>query len=326
MKQLIIQLLIIFIIIIIFYNIVRIIRTNSKEKRISEFSLSKKDFNENSILERFNLIIWNIIHNISNILSRSNLFLKKAIKYEKYILIKEEKYKSSIDYVTIKYLNIILAITLYFLIILLFTLKFNIFILIIFIILGLFLPDFLWKLSYINKCKNISSRLYESIIILDDNISKSNIYNSINKVINESSEEISDEYQRIFNDLSYNLTLYQAFKRFYERTKIPEIKTIYHLLNVEQDNIEKTFHLIRKEFEYIDKQNDYKHNTNIILNVLSSVFVLIPLLLIIFITIINPDYFKLVISSLFGIVILIVIELLYIALIFSIRRVLEERK
>ena len=139
-------------------------------------------------------------------------------------------------------------------------------------LVALLLPDLIWKLLYIKKCQIISQTLFESIIIIDDNLPKTNIYNAINKVTDLMDENIADEYQRILTDLSYNITLYQAFKRFYERTQLPEIKIIYHLLNVESDDLTSTFKRIREEFEYYDKQNNNKNNTKNIVTFLKVIY------------------------------------------------------
>ena len=227
-KATIFQYVIAFIALIIVYKIIRIIITNRKEKRISDFSLSKKDFDDTTFLEKAMHLFWNIIHHLSNVLTKNNYFSKKAINYEKYIFIKDEKYKSPIDYIAVKIITFIFFILLYVLFIFIELIPLSVFTAILFVILAISLPDIIWKLSYIKKCQIISQKLYESIIIIDDNLSKTNIYNAINKAIDLMDENIADEYQRILADISYNITLFQSFKRFYERTKIPEIKTIYH--------------------------------------------------------------------------------------------------
>ena len=325
-KATVFQYVILFVVLIIAFNIVSILITNRKEKRISDFSLSKKDFDDTTALEKVFHFLWNLIHNISNILTKNNYFLKRATSYEKYIFIKEEKYKSPIDYIAVKIITFIAFILLYILFIFIELVPFNIFTVLLCFLIALLLPDLIWKLSYLCKCQKISQKLYESIIIIDDNLSKTNIYNAINKVIDSMDENIADEYQRILTDLSYNITLYQAFKRFYERTKIPEIKFIYHLLNVESDDLETTFKRIRKEFEYIDKQNTNKNNTFNIINILKIVFMIIPILIVLFISFINPSYFKELFSSYLGIVVLEVTFLIYIIEVLTINVIMEDKK
>ena len=318
-KTFFLQIVLIFIAIYIALNIIILLRSNIKEKKISSFSLSKRDFDEATILEKISHYLWKIVHIFTNLLSRNKFLVKYSARYEKYIYIKEEKYKSSIDYVTVKIFMVILSCLVYLILILVDVFSLNIFILLIFIIIGFVIPDFFWELLFVNKCKKISNSLYESIIILDDNITKTNIYNAINKAIESTNDELSDEYLRILTDLSYNISLYQAFKRFYERTKIPEIKIIYHLLNVEQENLKEVFSTVRSEFAYMDKVNSSKLHTNIILNVLNLVFIFIPIILALIISILDINYFKTILSSSLGVILIEVIVIFYIILFYFIK-------
>ena len=84
-KATIFQYVILFIALVITFNIISILITNRKEKRISDFSLSKKDFDDTTFLEKVFHVLWNLIHHISNLLTRNNYFLKKAVFYEIYI-------------------------------------------------------------------------------------------------------------------------------------------------------------------------------------------------------------------------------------------------
>ena len=325
-KATIFQYVILFIALIISFNIISIVITNRKEKRISDFSLSKKDFDDTTFFEKITHVFWNIIHNISNILIKKDYFLKKAVFYEKYIFIKEEKYKSPIDYIAVKIITFIFFVLLFIVLTIFELIPFNVFTVILCLLLAFLLPDLVWKLSYIKKCQRISQKLYESIIIIDDNLHKTNIYNAINKVIDLMDESIADEYQRILTDLSYNITLYQAFKRFYDRTKIPEIKLIYHLLNIESDDLELTFKRIRKEFEYIDKQNSNTNNTNNIVTFLKVIYLATPLIIILLISFINPMYFKELLGSILGIVLLQIIFVFYIFEVLAINVIMEDKK
>ena len=326
MNAYVIQIILIFISLIIIFNILYSIRSSRLEKRISDYSLSKKDFDDTTTFEKVSRVLWNIVHLISNLLNKNKTLLKFSSNYEKYILIKEEKYKSPIDYITVKLITIIFSIVLYLFFVLANVFTFNIVLLIIFIILGAVLPSLFWQMRYEKKCKNISDKLYESIIVLDDNLPKTNIYNALNKIIRELDEDIADEYQRILIDLSYNISLNQAFRRFYDRTRIPEIRVIYHLLDVDQDNLEDTFHIIRKDFEYFDKKNTYKNSLLMILNVLKIVFYILPLALILIMSISDLNYFNNVFNNVYGIVIFELIVFIYIVFIHTIKKMMEARK
>ena len=326
MSAYVIQLILIFISLIIIFNIIYSIRSSMLEKRISDYSLSKKDFDDTTTFEKITRILWSIVHFISNLLNKSRTLLKLSSKYEKYILIKEEEYKSPIDYITVKFISVFLFILLYLFFVFADLFEFNIILFMIFIILGLVIPTLFWQMKYEKKCKNISDKLYESIIVLDDNLPKTNIYNALTKVTRELDDDIADEYQRLLIDLSYNISLSQAFRRFYNRTRIPEIRVIYHLLDIDSDNLEDTFHVVRKDFEYFDKKNTYKNSLMNILNIIRIVFILLPIILILFMSISDLNYFKYVFNNVFGIVIFEIIVFIYIVFIHTIKVMMEARK
>lgn len=326
MNAYVIQLILIFISLVIIFNVIYSIRSSLLETRISNFSLSKKDFDDTTTFEKISHVLWNLVHLISNLLNKSRALMKLSSRFEKYILIKEEDFKSPIDYITVILISLILSIILYLFLVLAKVFSFNIILLAIFIILGVVLPSLYWQIRYEKKCKNISNKLYESMIVLDDNISKTNIYNALSKVVRELDDDIADEYQRILIDLSYNISLSQAFRRFYKRTRIPEIRVIYHLLDIDSDNLEDTFHIVRSNFEYYDKKNTYKDSLNTILNVIKMVFILLPLAIILFMSISDFNYFNNVFNNAYGIIIFEVIVFIYIVFIHTIRKMMEARK
>ncbi len=326
MNAYVIQILLIFISLVIIFNIFFSIKSSLLEKRISDYSLSKKDFDDTTTFEKINHILWSMIHLLSNIFTKDQRLLKLSSRYEKYILIKEEKYKSTIDYITIKFLLVIISILFYLFLVLANVFNFNILLLIVFIVLAILLPSIIWQLSYDKKCRNISDKLYESIIILDDNLPKTNIYNALNKITKELDEDIADEYQRVLIDLSYNISLNQAFRRFYNRTKIPEIRVIYHMLDIEQDRLEDVFHIIRKDFEYFDKKNTYKNSLMNIINILKLVFILLPIIMVLFISIVDINYFNNALSNVYGFITIELIVFIYLLFVYIIRKLVGVRK
>ncbi len=323
MKMLILPIIGIILALILIFNLIKIVNKNRKEKRISEYSLSKKDFDDTTIFEKIIHFIWKLVHYLSNLISQSKYFVKKSSKYEKYILVKEEKYKSPIDYFTVKIITLIIVLILYFGLVLTESINFNIIMLVVTIILSYCIPDFMWNMSYNQKCNDIRNKLYESIIIIDDNLSKTNIYNAINKVIDQLDDSISDEYQRILIDLSYNISISQAYKRFYERTKIKEIEIIYNVLNVDQSNLEDAFKIIRNQFSYYDTLNNNKESNNTLINIFKYTFISIPLLLVLLINILDSSYLKILISDAYGVLIIEILAILYILLILILNLVLE---
>ena len=326
MEALVIQIVLIFLILIIALIIYNITRAFIREKRISSFSLSKRNLIESSFFERINKRFWKFIHKLSNNLGNSKSINKYATNYDKYILTSENNFKTNIDYITIKVLLTILSIILVVLLIVLNTLPNNIFILILAMIIGFSLPDIIWNISYYYKCNNIFDKLYESIIILSESLKKHHIEDALVTVIDEINGPIKDEYKKVLIDISYNISVKDAFLRFYERTKIKELKNIYHILDINSDNLYDAFMLIRYEFDYLNERKYATSNINSILNVLSNIYILIPIVFIFMILIIYPDYFNIVKNYTTGYLIIFILASIYLLLILTIKSIMGERK
>lgn len=326
MSTLVIYSIIIILFIILALIIFNITKVSLLEKRFSNFTLSQSDLDNKSFLEKVSISFWNFIHLLSKSLGKSKILDALSKDYNKYIMISEANYKSSLDYMTIKILTTILSIIVSTILIVVNIIPNNLIILVLAIIFGFMLPDIIWSINYLNKCNKISNRLYQSIIIIDDSISKYNIYDCITKVIQELDGPIKDEYQKILIDLTYNINITDAYKRFYKRTKIKEIKTIYHILDINSDNLEESFNLIREEFDSTNEKNITTSNVKSIINILSYVFLLVPLIFVLLILIINPNYFRIIKDYVSGSIYLLLLILIYLLLVLYIRKIIRSEK
>ena len=322
MKWLIISLATIFILIIIVYILISLFSLSKKEKRIASFALSKKDFVNASMSDDLGVKFWTFIHKISNILSESKMFTSLGIRYERYILVKEDKYKSSIDYVSVKLLIILLSFFFGLLLMFLEIIPWNIFLLLAFLLGGLLIPELFWRIRYIKKCHEISQRLYEAIIMVDDSIKNITIYKAIKKASLELGESIGDELEKVLIDLSYSLTLSQAFKRMYERTGIEEIKNIYRMLILDAKE-ELTFKLVRGNLNYLNKVKEIRNSTKMSLEIIGGVALTIPLIYTFILSVIKPEKINALVNSPNGILLLFLILTLYIMLIYIFKKVVE---
>ena len=127
-------------------------------------------------------------------------------------------------------------------------------------------------------------------------------------------------------DLSYNIPIKEAYLRFYKRTKIKELKNVYHILDINSDNLKEAFDLIRVEFDYLNKKNDITSNVNSVVNVLSSIYLLIPITFIIMVLIVYPDYFDIVNNYPAGYIVIIILALLYVLLFLAIKSIKGDKR
>lgn len=326
MESLVIKIMLIIAIILTTLIIYFITKGFIREKRFSDFTLSKDDFNDISLFDHLNIKFWKLVHSLSHSLEKNKLLNALASDYNRYITINEENYKKPIDYITLKLITTIVFTILIIIFMISTILPNNIMILMLFIIIGYVLPDIFWQLNYYKKCQSISAKLYQSIIIINDALKNHQLDYAIDKVINELDGPIQDEYKKVLIDMSYNINVIDAFKRFYKRTKIKSIKIIYNALMINKTNLYDTFSLIREEYDYINNKNNITTNINNIIDVLSYVYGLIPIIFIIMLLILNVDYFKIIKTSPIGFIFPLLVIILYVILLLFIRKIDEVRK
>ena len=320
------RIILIIVVLIVALIIVIITRAFLREKRISSFALSKKNIIDSSFFERLYKKFWKLIHNLSKHLGNYKSIKDMAKKYDKYILTSEGSIKNNIDYITIKVILTIICIIMYVLLVILGALPDNILFLLLAIVIGYVLPDLVWTLNYNYKCNDIFDKLYESIIVMSRSLKQSNLEDAIVNVIEELDGPIKDEYKKMLVDVSYNIPIKDAYLRFYKRTKIKELKNIYYILDINSDNLVEAFDLIRLEFDYINERKYHTTSIDSVLNVLSKIFMLVPIIFVFMIIMIYPDYFNVINNYSTGYIMIVIIVLVYVLLVLTIKKIMGERK
>lgn len=310
----------------IFY-LIKQSRLTKYEKRIASFSLFSLHDVDKSFFDRIYSFLWNFIKKLSARLKNIKFLKVYSATYDKYILFEERELKSGYDFISIKIiLAVILSILSLFTMMFQYT-RYNFSIFVIIITIGFFLPDLYLRLQFRKKRKKISDDLLKAIIIMNNAFkSGSNITQAVGIVKDELDGAISDEFQKIYIDINYGLSLDVVFNRFYERVKIDDAKFItssLSLLNKTGGNIVKVFSLIEKTF--FDKK---KLRNELNSMTASSIFIfrlliILPFILVIGIFILNPTYFSPFFNNTIGIICFILIVLLYTLYIIAINRLLK---
>ena len=153
-----------------------------------------------------------------------------------------------------------------------------------------------------------------------------NIMQAIQIVKTELDGPIQDEFEKIYLDISYGLTLDIVFKRFYERVKVEDAKYITSsltLLNKTGGDIVKVFSRLEKSI--LDKKNlrNELHSLTSSSRFVFRFLTVLPFAFVLIIFILNPSYFTPLFTSSLGIMVLVFMAILYILYIIIIRRVLE---
>lgn len=321
------QIIIIIAIIGVIVYLLRLYRALKLEKRIEKFAIEAKSVDDISFLDKLSNIFNILINKFSKILNKSVFFNKASLKYEKYITVDAREKRLPIDFISIKFLIVIL-----FLFLSLFTLvfhysKFNVPILLLTSLLCFYIPDIILKIKFKKKTEKIEKDLLKAVIIMNNSFqSGRNIMQAVEVVKNELDGPIQDEFKKIYLDITYGLSIDVVFSRFYDRVKIEDVKYItssLNLLNRTGGNIVKVFSMIEKSFFDKKRLKDELQSMTASSVFLFRILIIMPLILALFIFILNPKYFLPLINVGIGRIILILIILLYVLYIMIIRKVLK---
>lgn len=321
--MIILKTIILIVLLTLFFYILNASKANKNIKRINRFSLTSLNNEDPTFFDKLEAFFQKLIMKISTKLSKINIFQRYAKHYEKY---DNNGYK----YIILKFFLALIFILLNFLCISIYNFKQNVISYLISFMVGFELLDLVLKLKYYKKEKKAKQDLIEAIIIMNNALkSHLSINQAINIVINELNDPIKEEFKKISIDLSYGISIDEAFKRFYERTNIEEIKYIVVALKVmdpAKKNYIKIIDLIEKKFLYQKKIKNLSYCKTISSVLIFRISLLIPFLIPTIILIINKKYFQLLYTTYIGIIILIIIILLYILYIFLIRKILRENE
>lgn len=312
-------------IIIILFRARHTIKLNRKFKKYTVSSINEnKEF---SLFDYINFYFNKLVKINSYIISKIKVFNKYSTKYEKHIIFEDLDKKNGIDFISKKFLIAYFTLLLYIISLLFQNSKITFIGAFISFIIGFFVLDILIQISYKRKKKIIEEDLLKAIIIMNNAFkSGRSTIQAIEIVKNELSGPISDEFKKIYKDLTYGLSIETVFDRFYKRVEIEDAKYLTSsltLLNKTGGNIVKVFTSIEKDFMNKKKlMNELKTMTA------SNVFVFrillgIPFILFIVIFMLNNEFFNPLFKNSIGIFIVILIILLYSLYIIVVKNVLR---
>ena len=154
---------------------------------------------------------------------------------------------------------------------------------------------------------------------------KMSIDNAINYAINNLDGDITDELDKILKDLKHNISLEDAYYKFYKRSNIKEVLSIYQSLKIASllniSYIDAYKYIINDNIKaYEEREHIFKIVD--VYNYLFLIVLLIPLLVFIFGLFINLDYFARLMNGK-GLYLVILVIALYSIYIYIIKNILE---
>ena len=177
--------------------------------------------------------------------------------------------------------------------------------------------------------KKIENDILKAIIIMNNAFkSGRSIMQAIDLVASELEGPIAEEFKKMSLEISFGLSIENAFRRFSERIQLDEVRYLtasLSILNKTGGNIIKVFSSIEKTlFNQKKLKLELKALTGSSKIIVYVLFV-VPLLFIIFISIIDPTYFLPMITTPLGFILTSIILVVYIIYIFVVRKVMKVR-
>jgi len=297
------------------------------EKKFEKFALLSVHDSEKSFFDVVIKSFWLFIHKMSKFLSNNKMISNYAKRYEKHIKYENRNDYSGMDYVSVKFFLALSFVLLYFITSFFHLNKVHFINIIIGFVIGFFLPDIFLQVEYQKRRKRVEEDLLKAIIMMNNAFkSGRNIMQAVEIVMMELEGPISDEFKKIYLDMTYGLSIEVVFDRFYHRVELEEAKYItssLSLLSKTGGNIVKVFGSIERNF--FDKKKLKQEMQSL---TSASIFVfrvlcVIPFLFILVIYILNPNYFTPMFETALGRILLLLVVLLYTLYILVIKKVLE---
>lgn len=329
MNVFIIQTVIILLLTFIIFYLITYNSALKLEKRISKYSVSSLKDEKLSLMDNISNKYNLLIKSISNILKKSVILKKYSLKYNKYIDYEEKKDTSSLDFVSNK---IIISFIFIFVIVLARIIegKFaNIIDILLSGVIGFFIIDIYYKISSYIKKKLVERDLLNAIIIMNNAFrSGRSTMQAIEIVSKELKGPIKQEFRKMHMEISYGLSLDVVFERFSKRVESEEVSYItssLSILNKTGGNIIKVFSSIEKMlFDKRKLKQEMKSLTSSS-NMISKVLLIIPFIFVLFILLLDKNYFDTLFSSSAGNIILCLIIVLYLLYAFFVNKIMRVR-
>ena len=322
------QIGIIIVLLALFIFINKYIRSIKLEKRFSKYTINSSKNKSIALFDNLYNQYEDFLNKLSSYLSNSTFIKNKSKRYDKYVVafdIDNNSMKIMAKKVVIGFIYVVFAIVVK---LIQGELAKPLEMLIPFI-LGFYTLDIIYYYKYINYRKKIENDMLEAITIMNNAFKAGlSITQAVELVSKELNGPISKEFKKISTEISLGLDIEIAFKRFSERIKSDEavyLTSSLSVLNKTGGNIIKVFSSIEKNmFNRRKLDNELKSLTSSS-KLIMYVLIVVPIVFVLFISLINKEYFRPLFTNSLGIVLGIIMIIIYVTYIIVVRRVLKVR-
>lgn len=304
-------------------------RAMEREKRISRFSVIAIRDNSYSVFDRFFNRYHKFLNRIVHVIEKLEVIKRHSKRYDKYAILSKNYLTSGMEFIAFK-----ISIALIFLLIAVFskTIQYQvlkIYEIMIPLLCGYFIPNILLISRYKLHHNRLENDLLQAIIIMNNAFkSGRSITQAIHLVTEELTGTIALEFKKMELEMNFGLSIDVVFKRLSERVDLEEIAYLTASLSV----LNRTGGNIIKVFSSIEKSLFNKKKLKLELDSLTGssrliVYVLfvVPILFILFVSIINPTYFEPFYTTDLGFLFMGIILTIYIVYIWFVRKIMKVR-
>lgn len=324
---LILKIVIVIIMLVIIISILRWFVASKKAKRIGYYSLEPLKDDTISMGDKFTNRYLRFTQDMRKYISKSVFLKKSSKKYEKYIRYSSRDKIKAIDFITNK---IMIAVIFVILTIFsqIFTMKIlGVFDFVINFFVGYYLLDIYLYFYQKKQNKLISNELLRAIIIMNNAFkSGKSTLQALKIAADELPEPINDEFEKMYLDMKFGLSVDTVFDRFAKRVNLEEavyVSSSLKILNKTGGNIVEVFSSIEKTLFDKKKLNEELKNISSNPKMIVKVLLLIPIIFILLIYILDPSYFNPLFESVLGYMIIGIIVLMFIIYALLLRRILK---
>ena len=319
------------VIVIILFGIVLwvlgLFQLSKLEKRFSKFSIPILEKKELSVTDKIILSLKENIQKLSKTLYKLKIFNDYSKKYEKYLDNSKIIRDDPMDYISIKVLSGLGIVILMFVSCILASQTINFFKILASFLMGFFILDAVLISNERYRKKQIEKEMLKAIIIMNNSFKSGlSIMQAIYMVSNELDGPISEEFKKMYIDLSFGLNMEVVFERFTNRIDTKEARYITTSLNV----LNKTGGNIVQVFASVERNSFTRKKLEEELGALAAsssaifkILVVIPVLLFATVFALNPAYLIPLFLNPVGWFLLTLMLLIYIVYIIVIRKVMK---
>ena len=320
-----IRFILVIIVIIIVDLLIKLNKAINVERRVSRYSINSIMNYDNNLGDTLRNKYNRFVKRFRKIFKNNGLFGRQASKYNKYIMAGDVV--NVIDFIIIK---LIMGICFVGLVIISLAIQGSVISflgMIISFVFGYYIYDIYLYITNKRRKSKIKNDMLRAVILLNNafKAGKSTMQ-AVEIASRELPEPISIEFKKIYQDLSYGINSDVAFSRFARRVNLEEARYISSsliILNKTGGNIVAVFSAIERTlFEKKKLEEDLKNSTqasNLVVKVLMGV----PIVFILIIYVLSPDYFEPLFSSPLGYMIIFIVLVMFLVYMYLLKKIMK---